>query len=418
MGIKAYTLLQPQYLADFYCVGAACEANCCKADWDIFIDKTTYEKYRKVSQREWRIKFAKYIKRRRLKASANAYARIALIDGCCPFFDSQDSLCEIQKFFGVDNLSVTCLAYPRIANVVNDRVEISLSMSCPAAIRKGLLNPEYMVFDQYVTELDQKRMHIQKFFSGSTINQTFQQKLFPYFEILRTFTISLLQNRKYAIWQRLVLLGLVYQNIDKLINRNEQQEILKILEQYLEFLNGDEAESLLSEIPQQITIQMEILKELAETRFSMGRMHYNFLSCFGKFMASVLYVDETQKDKIAERYKMNFDMYYAPFMNQHEYILENYLVNYTFQNLFPLSELDTLFDNYVLLVLHYSLIKMLLIGSAGFSKEMFGIDQIVEVIQVYSQEIEHSPVFIQHLMKMIKDNSMNTLPYMAVLARN
>ncbi|MCH3023273.1 lysine-N-methylase, partial [Listeria monocytogenes] len=90
-----------------------------------------------------------------------------------------------------------------------------------------------------------------------------------------------------------------------------------------------------------------------------------------------------------ERYADAYKKHYEPFMNEHEYMLENYLVNHVFKNLFPFTGEKDLFDAYVMLVMHYSLIKMHLIGMAGFHRTLT-VDLIVKLIQSFAKTVEHN----------------------------
>ena len=109
-----------------------------------------------------------------------------------------------------------------------------------------------------------------------------------------------------------------------------------------------------------------------------------------------------QKKKLAPATLRLTIQYYQPLMQQHEYILENYLVNYVFKNLFPVNGEKHIFDNYVLLIVHYAMIKMLLIGMAGFHKENFGIDQVIKLIQSFAKVIEHNNVYVKQAFQLLK----------------
>lgn len=104
-------------------------------------------------------------------------------------------------------------------------------------------------------------------------------------------------------------------------------------------------------------------------------------------------------------------------MSGHEYILENYLVNYVFKNLFPVVG-DDIFDNYVILITHYAMIKMMLIGMAGYRKENFGIDYAVKLIQSFSRAVEHDKNYVKRIFELLKENKMDTLGYMAILVKD
>ena len=105
-------------------------------------------------------------------------------------------------------------------------------------------------------------------------------------------------------------------------------------------------------------------------------------------------------------------------MAEHEYILENYLVNYVFKNLFPLSGEKRIFDNYVMLIVHYAMIKLLLIGMAGYHKENFSVDHVLKLIQSFAKTIEHNNAYLKNVSDLLRANKFNTMPYMAILIKN
>ena len=119
---------------------------------------------------------------------------------------------------------------------------------------------------------------------------------------------------------------------------------------------------------------------VADQRIFTGVNSQRFLQCFAKFLIGIEYTAESKKEEIGQRYATAAANYYQPFMAEHEYILENYLVNYVFKNLFPLSGEKHIFDNYVMLIVHYAMIKLLLIGMAGFHKENFSVDHVLKLI--------------------------------------
>ena len=98
--------------------------------------------------------------------------------------------------------------------------------------------------------------------------------------------------------------------------------------------------------------------------------------------------------------------------------MENYLVNYVFKNLFPFSGEKHIFDNYVMLIVHYAMIKMLLIGMAGFHKEKFKTEHVIKLIQSFSRTVEHNSAYLKKVNKLLRDNKFNTMPYMAILIKN
>lgn len=404
-------ILQPQYVSSFNCIGTDCEVNCCFG-WIIAIDKKTYQKYRTLKDEELIGNIKRFVTRNRRNPTDNHYATIHLgNNGECGFLDEK-RLCLFHKKHGEDALSIVCSQYPRYYNFVNGVYEKSLTISCIEATRIILLNPQPMEFIE--TEEDQSV----RYMLTASIDTRNSEKVDQYFWDLRIFTITVLQNRDYSLWQRLIVLGLFYEQISKLIDEGKAKNIPEHINVFTRRIQRGDYKEVLSALPNQITVQMELMKELIECRFKEGSNEQRFIRCFAEFLHGIQYTADSSKEAISERYATVCEQYYKPFMDQHEYILENYVVNYVFKNLFPFNGEMHIFDNYVMLVVHYSLVKMLLIGMAGFHQENFDIEHVVKLIQSFSKVIEHNNVYLKNVFELLKSNEFNTMPYMAILIKN
>jgi lysine-N-methylase len=355
------------------------------------------------------------VTRNRSNATNENYAKIKLnAGGDCPFLDGE-KLCAIQSKLGEEYLSVTCTTYPRIANTVNSSIEKSLTMSCPEAARLALLNSNLMAFDESEEDISIRSN------SGKIINTNdikVAHKPMRYFWELRIFIISLLQNRDFDLWHRLVILGLFCRNLDQLVSEANVSDIPQLIGTYLNQLDLGQFKEELDSIPNELTIQMQLMKEVADERIMSGVKSKRFMECFAEFLNGIDYSADATKAEIGKRYADAHDTYYQPVLKQHEYIMENYLVNYVFKNLFPFSGEKHIFDNYVMLVIHYAMIKMMLIGAAGFHKEKFSPNHVIKLIQSFSKTVEHSSAYLKNVFELVKANNFNTMPYMAILIKN
>ena len=67
-------------------------------------------------------------------------------------------MCRIQLRLGEEFLSDICVTYPRVANLVNNVLEKSATMSCPEAARLALLNPDEMEFDELTEPVETRNI--------------------------------------------------------------------------------------------------------------------------------------------------------------------------------------------------------------------------------------------------------------------
>lgn len=413
MSNKTRKILQPEYMKKFQCLGTNCEDTCC-AGWRIGIDKDTYKKYRECPNKELRKRLKACVSRVRTDPSDVNYAKIRLNeDGVCPLLD-EDILCSLQRQLGEEYLSLVCATYPRVTNLISGVAETALSVSCPEAARIVLLNPELMAFEEGVEDTKIRNVHACVI---ETNNGMFSHPALRYFWDLRIFIIALLQNRNYKLWQRLVILGLFCRSLEQHVHEGNSQDIPKLIATYLEYLETGNLLEELNAIPTEYTLQMKLMKEVADYRIDNG-MSKRYFNCFAQFLEGIQYTADNTVEQIGQYYTEAYSKYYQPYMEKHEYILENYLVNDAFTSIFPFMGQQSIFDNYVMFVVKYSMIKMLLIGMSGLHKDKFSAEHVIILIQSFAKMISHNVAFLQNISQLLKSSNFNTMPYMAILVKN
>lgn len=413
MGKRKMPVLEPQYMKRFKCTGTQCEDSCCMG-WGLDIDKGSYDKYISIEHEELSPMFDRYIIVNDKVTSDQRYAKVLLNDkAACPFL-SEKMLCRIQCIMGEEYLSNVCAAYPRVLNVVDGMLEVSGIMSCPEVAKLALLNKVGIEFDEELQMMDMRDIPIKKL---DICDSQFADKPHKYFWKLRIFTITVLQNRNYALWERLVLLGLFYYKCKDLILNKKVDELQGLIEKYTEMVQDNSFKEELSGIPKQYTVQMRLLKEIADERICRGALSGRYIECFMEFMEGLGYTQELSAEEIEKRYYEAHQLFYEPFMKDHHYILENYLVSYVFEKLFPIKNNMYLVDDYMEMVLHYSLIKMHLIGMAAHHKGLT-VEMVLKLIQCFTRAVDHSPQYLNNVKELMKNNGYDSLAYMAILIRN
>lgn len=414
MSDKKRTVLMPQYMHNFRCIGSACE-ECCCSGFLIYIDHKTYKKYQEVRDAELAPLLGKYVTRNRVSnQSEEFYAKLKMLeDTKCPFLN-EEGLCKIQLKCGEEYLSDSCTIYPRIINFVNGVLERSAAMSCPEAARKALLNPDRMEFDESEEPASNKNIYMKKM---NTQDPKLDNKPEKYLWELRIFTITVLQDRNYTLSERLILLGMFYMNLQELVSSQKTNEINRLITTYSNILEKGSLRDSLASIPTHYNIQIELLKKIAEIRLTKGVPSKRYLECFTEYLHGIQYTAETKIEELGQHYQNVCKEYYEPFMSKHEYILENYLVNHVFKSLFPFTGEKSIFDSYMMLILYFALIKMHLIGMGGFHKGLT-VELVLKLIQSFSKAVDHNQKYLDEIAELMRQNGFNTLPYMAILIKN
>ncbi|MBY0163248.1 flagellin lysine-N-methylase [Paenibacillus lautus] len=401
---KEFIVLKPQYMSEFQCIGAACSDTCCSG-WRVDIDKRTYKNYRKINDKKMATKISEQVKRNKDNKNEDLYASIQTNGGNCGFLNN--GLCDIQLNLGEDYLSKTCLSYPRVFNNVDGQVELSAKLSCPEIARLVLLNPEKMEFNIEEEQLDTRHSYRMTMNSSQSIwHSCFWQ--------VRSFVIEILQNRNYTISQRLIFLGFFCEKLFN-ISRSSfftQSQIMNVINEFQTKMHNPSTKIQITDLPKVLHVQIKLLMEMLQPRKS-NHIRYNNYS----EQTSIAFALDTMDQTIVEeRYSEGYNNYYKPFIEEHSYILENYLVNQVFERTFLFNRSSDILEEYTLLVSLYSMLRFHIQGVAAYTKQM-SVNEAMSIIQAFSKVIDHSPLFLKSLTDHIKNSNFDTWALLTILVK-
>jgi len=358
------TMLTPNYLKEFSCIGGACEDSCCTG-FSIPIEKTTYEKYKEIEEEGFKEKIQSSVTLNTNSTSPFTYASLNAKCGCP--FQNENGLCSLQMSYGENMLSGACSKYPKQINAFEKQLERSATLSCPEIARLVLLKKEGLSFEQSEQEIDAR----------DVVTRNLTKDMAPmvvYFEDLRIFSLSVLQDRTMDIQTRLLILQSFCFEMKDLVIKQKEEEIPSLIEQYL---------------TQENTLKLE------EMEINAGNIIQQIMKIREASPFNVRY--EMTFNQMIDGLTTNFNAVYGEeFLNNHEYMLENYLVNYVFKHLFPFSYGADVYQAFQMLSLHAALIQLHLLGVGSYLREM-NEAIAVRVIQSFTKEAEHSSVYLDTL---------------------
>lgn len=396
-------ILSMDYYNDFRCIGNKCEDHCCK-DWRITIDKKTYMKYKKLQNSEFKNKLMDNVGRNRQSKSDYDYAKINLINNSCPML-SDEGLCEVYLNIGEENMCYTCKAYPRCYNEVDDRIESCLTLSCIEVAQNILLKKEPIEFNLDIKEI--KDINVIKKVDTSK-PKSLREK---YFNEIRMFSIDLIQNRRFTIEERLSILGLFINSINDI----KEDNVMETIEKYITNIENGIYDNLLKDISSDniVNAQLEFLTNIYKIILNKNIKDKRYLENFINIVNSLKLASENS-ELIKERFLNSLDNHYKSFIKEHNYIYENYLVNYIFKTLFPMGKMSVL-DTYINVVVHFAIIKMNLIGICEYYKDEMDTYKAVYLIQSFVKVVEHDNFIVDKLHKYLSENELNTIAHMVIL---
>ncbi|WP_050606994.1 flagellin lysine-N-methylase [Clostridium niameyense] len=404
--MKNKIMLTPTYTEGFECIGSKCEDTCCRG-WHIYLDKKIYKLYNKLDVKKLNVKVDKVIKRNRKCKSDWDYGEIILDKNRrCPFL-SKENLCGIYTNFGQDKMSEVCSIYPRKYNKIDHIIEKTLTLSCPEVAKRVLLNKNSMEFNEIECTEEVRNINV------SINTQISGEYLSKYFWNLRIFTINLLQNRNYSIDDRLIILGMFYNEIQDTLDKNNFSNILTIIEKYEERILSSIYKEVLTKIKGDERIKIIFLQQLIGAKINIDESSKEFIDLHNNSIKSLDY----NKLNGTSNYNKCYEIYYKPFFKDREYILENYLVNYVFANVFPLGK-NKVFEDYSMLITYYSIIKIYLVGLSSYYKEDFSDQEVVNFIQKFYRFVMHDSGYNSWILDTLKSNNINNMAHMALFIRD
>jgi lysine-N-methylase len=403
---KAHKVRQPQCFDRFRCIGAACEDTCC-VGWGVYVDRETWEKYQNLSGLRVADKaLTSLVEINPARTSSADYAKFRMDGASCPAL--QEGWCSIQRTLGEPFLPDLCSTYPRVVTVMGGVVEKSLHLSCPEAARLVLSDPEAMAFHERIEEALPHRAGSVGEIAGDPDGRLHR---------VRTLVIEAIRERSLPLGQRIVSLGLV---IESLADADTIRAVT-VLEDYLGNLRQGLYTDALAQQNGDPAFQLETVLELIVTRMGSDYTAPRFRECFSDLMNGLAWTPDSTMEELADRYCISTQRYFLPFLRRYPHVLENYLINYIFRTVFPYrrklpdrkfaidSGRESLRNAFLLLAVHYAIVRTLLIGMAALYKDNLSVDRVVKLVQSYSKTFMHSSSFetvaIEYLDKNAGDPS-------------
>ena len=399
----------PVYFENFKCIGGKCEDSCC-IGWNIDIDKVTFKRYFKVQDQEMKRMFQKNVQNNeRCSSDEVDYGIVKLKkDKRCPFLD-EENYCVIHSNLGEDYLSNVCTCFPRVTNKIDETYEMSLDVACPEAARLILLKEEGIKFVN-------REEHLEKYIISAQIDTNLkevQNTPLRYFKEIRDFCIKIIQDRRFTISERLYSLGCFIEQLEEEIENNN---IIKFIENYdfalfAKAYSDDDLNLLLSNSNMNYIIQIDLFRKMLKIlRVDKDVESIRFKERTSKMLNGYSFDEEENLQGKSEFYIKAFEEYNEKYFNKYSYILENYLVNFIYNNMFPFNEVLSFFDSYMMLIIRFSFIRFYLVGLYLNNREE-NDENIVEFIQVFSKTIEHHKSYLIDSLHYIKRKEFDNMEF-------
>lgn len=406
---KQTVLKMPAYLPDFRCIGPECEDHCCYG-WDIIVDKRSYQRYGKLPSKGPGKGIRKALHLIRKDPSDARYAGFVRSGEVCPFL-TPGRLCRIQAELGEDLLPDTCAVFPRHLRARQAWIEVSASVACPEIARRALGNPQGIEIIEVRHDPATAGM-----LRGIKPKQPAEIEAAGL--ALRAFSLCLLKDRTHALWRRVMALGFLLETVSLSDASSGSETMPLLLEGFARRMNSGEWMDRTENAPLLSTLQLQLVKRLHDEMDPWVRVKA-FRECAGECLAGLHYTGtQPFTDEIGRRYDTAFRHAYHPFFDRYEFMLENFLVNHVLHHDLGFHQGRRLFDDYVMMVLNFAMLKTYLIGMAARHGESMNAAMVTRLIYSFTKVVEPDARFRDYALGLLAQSGCTDMMHLAVLIKN
>jgi lysine-N-methylase len=307
----------------------------------------------------------------------------------------------VQAEYGAALLSATCSIFPRSLSAVGDALEGSLSLSCPEAARNVLLGPGFLQTEGDLLNGGFRTDNVYRLASDRT---GFADRPYAAFSALRQWIVGTIQDRSMPLWQRVMAIGAVCRRLDDPASLDQRMDW--------------------DSLPSRPGVKLDFFFELggAVMNDSTGS---RFRETFRTFVDGLGREDPSMPGDYIDRFSQVAQRYYRPFLGGRPFLLENYLINYVFQHLFPYGRVGSaefpsrsVFEQFLLLATQFAWIETMLIGIAGQYREAFAEEHVVLAVQSLTRELEHNRAAHDVVLALVRQRKMVDPAGLAILLRS
>ncbi|MCT4631621.1 MAG: flagellin lysine-N-methylase [Firmicutes bacterium] len=393
-----------EYMKNFKCIGGACTDNCC-VGWDVDLDIDTYSKYKNSPDSPLNKRFeSDVIKNENSFEEKVDYGQMILKYGKkCPFLNDE-MMCDIQICHGEDYLSKVCNGYPRILNMVDKRAELSATISCPEVARMILTDKNSL--NEIEIDYDISRLILRN--QVNTEDENLKNHPARYFNELREIALELIKNREYSFTDRVRLLGFLHNELLPLHAGGKLHDLPDAISSFRSKLSRGHLDGRLRKMKPDYNIQV---KYFAENTVVLDNDSMTDSQSFGRLLKLAKKGLGIQDDTVSRKHKRiyaeNMVEKVDTFFNENMHILENYIVNFMYSEMYPFSEEGDPYAGYTMLVIRIFLLKAVFAGLCASGKNL-DIDYVIFVIQSFSKTLEHHKTytseFLYYMMEAEEDD--------------
>lgn len=368
----------PDYFKKFKCIASECEDTCC-AGWEIVIDDETYDYYSSVQG-----KFGERLKKDIMKDEDEENIFVLKGDRCA--FLNEKDMCDIYIELGEKHLCYTCKEYPRFTEEFGNIREVGLSLSCPEAARI-ILNESQTVEFEVLEDDDMVEAY-------SDLNYDIYMQLLA----SRKFIMSIIQDGSIDLNIRISIALDFVQEIQDKIDEDRIIEIEHIREKYSDDNFIKTYIDDLQEFNDKSKIKYENIGKYLEVFKDIDHINERCLEVLNETI-NYFYEQNNDWEFYMEKHE-EFNLYYKDKLYEYEQLLVYFIFRYF---------MKAVFDYDVSAKMKLAVVSMLMIKELDVvrwikNNKKFDMTDQVDLVKMYSKDIEHSEENVEALYKIFETN--------------
>lgn len=359
-------ILQPNYYDKFKCIADKCKDNCC-IGWEIDIDEITFNKYMNISG-----KLGNRLKNEITTENGTHYFKLK-DNKRCPFLND-NNLCDIICEKGEGSLCQICSDHPRYINNYGNIIEKGLGLACEEVCRIILTqnSPSYLVDSKVKIKC-----------TPSFPDNSYLEYLYR----IRDIIIDILQNKNYKLNKKIICIIELCRYIQaECDSEKSDDELLLSLDDIKKY-----TEKLFKNIDKKLNNnnsnkKISIIKKIIIDYIELEILDVNWKNLLIHTLNSIENDVNLANDTNSYIYE-NMLVYLV-----HRYFLESYYDN-------------MIIEKALFIFTTYIIVKS--ISTYAFKNS--NKSNIIDIIHIYSKEIEYSDLNIESLYNKYHCNNIYNL---------
>lgn len=394
-----FQAIVPRYATRFSCLGPQCEDNCCR-EWEVPIDRKTRDAYTRSLHPQLGPTLRGVVADPPGPRTKNDDGRLMwnASTGACMLL--KDGLCAVHAELGPTHLSHTCFTYPRHWMDVDGQRQETLSLSCPEAARLALLAPD--AFEFVEAGIDVRDDIVGKHRADPRLDAALAAEL-------RIFCLNLVRLDGLPVWQRLAVLGLFCDSVSEPLARHDNEAVRALLDGFAAMLEQGELRDTLASFQPDYEAQALVFSSLwSGMPLNSGSPVRNaVVADVVRGLGADPDTGHVTPEALADAYRHGMARLPAA-LEAAPHLLEHYLLNEMFQNVFPFDG-ATAFQGYLRLVARFGLLRLMLAARCNTGGTLPDAEALAQTARVHARRLNHDLPFLARLDRALADSGWGRL---------